>query len=86
MSMGLRCGGAFFWTDSGLPQREVKIPTLAAKDAARMGHPQVLLGNNNYENYRGCTRRLAPGGGSVCGQLLNANREKAADFGAAIHL
>jgi hypothetical protein len=27
---------------------------------------------------------MAPGGGSVCGELLNANREEAADFGVAI--
>jgi hypothetical protein len=47
----------------------------------------VSLGRkNHYENYRGGTRRVAPGGGSVCGELLNANREETAYFSAAVHL
>jgi hypothetical protein len=43
-----------------------------------------LSWTNNYENYRGGARRVAPGGGSVLRELLNANREEAADFGAAV--
>jgi hypothetical protein len=46
----------------------------------------VSIEKNNHENYRGGTRRLAPDGGSVFRQLLNANREEAADCDVAVHL